>query len=130
MFRPHKAIIMQISTGGNHHTARTHASLLPCCFCMSSYLRNVRLHFPHAIFCTAFMLCSLCAVFLGQERTYFQHRSNNFNIKGLGSGTSSSTVCISICLTSLTLRTFNNRIVLPPIQNVGICKQITILILH
>jgi hypothetical protein len=41
-------------------------------------------------------------------------------------------MCIFICLTSMILCTFSNReIVLPPIQNVvGICKQITILILH
>jgi hypothetical protein len=40
----------QLSTGGNHHTAQTHASGLPCCYCTSSYSRNVRSHFSHAIF--------------------------------------------------------------------------------
>jgi hypothetical protein len=45
MFRPHEAIIRQLSIGGNHH-----ASVLPRCYCMSSYLRNVRSHLPHAIF--------------------------------------------------------------------------------
>jgi hypothetical protein len=38
----------------------------------------------------------------------FQVFNNNVNLKGLGSGTNSSAVCISICLTSLALCTFNN----------------------
>jgi hypothetical protein len=37
--------------------------------------------------------------------------------KGLGSGTNSSALCISICLTSLALCTFSNRdVIFPPIQ--------------
>jgi hypothetical protein len=50
MFWPYKAIIRQLSIGGNHHTARTHVSVLPCCYCTSSYLRNVHSHFAHATF--------------------------------------------------------------------------------
>jgi hypothetical protein len=50
----------------------------------------------------------------------------------LGPGTDGSSICTSICVTVLTLCTFNNRkVVLPPILNVvGVCKQITNLIPH
>jgi hypothetical protein len=39
------------SIAGNHHTARTHASIIHCCYCMSSYLRYLRSHYPHSQTC-------------------------------------------------------------------------------
>jgi len=56
----------------------------------------------------------------------------NSSSEAIGSGTSGSAVCMSVCLTSLIPCTFNlGEIVPPPSQNtVGVCNQITYVILH
>jgi hypothetical protein len=56
----------------------------------------------------------------------------NSTSKALGSGSSGSAVCISVCVTSLTPSVHSlRRIVPPPSQNtVGVCNQTTLIILY